>query len=86
MMMNKKRLFFWGVKQKNILIQDVSTQAGIDFALLKSPTLLISNTIFNIKPLRKYTVNGKVYYIYRIDGLDSKVLRPVILTSGKDGE
>lgn len=82
----QKRLLFWGVKQKQLLIQDVSIQRVSGFASIKSPTLLLSSTLFNLKPLREYIVNDKTYYIYRIDGIDPKVLQPIILTSGKDGK
>lgn len=86
MKMNQRRLAFWGVKQKQILIQDVSTQAGFQFASIQSPSLLVSSMLFNLKPLREYSVNEDKYYIYRIDGLDPKVLRPLISISGKDGK
>jgi 4-amino-4-deoxy-L-arabinose transferase-like glycosyltransferase len=86
MIMNQKRLSFWGVKQKQISIQDISTRAGFQFSSIKAPTLLISNTLFDIRPVREYIVNNKTYYIYRIDGLDPKVLRSGIFTMGKDGK
>jgi hypothetical protein len=82
----QKSLSFWEVKQKQISIQDVSTQGSSIFASLKSPTLFLSDALFSIKPLRECIVNNKIYYIYRIDGLDPKVLRPGIFTSAKDGK
>ena len=72
----KKSLSFWEVKQKQISIQDVSIHGSLILASLKSPAFLLSATLFDIKPLREYIVNNKTYYIYRIDGLDPKLLRP----------
>lgn len=86
MILNQKRMAFWGVKQKQILIQDVSNQADFQFASIQTPSLFVSNTLFNIKPLREYIVNGITYYIYRLEGLDPRVLRSMFLTSGKDGK
>ncbi len=86
MKMNQKRLSFWGVNPKQILIHDISKQAGFQFASIQTPSLLVSNTLFNMKPLRKYTVNGNTYYIYRLDGLDPGAFRTMIPTSGKDGK
>ena len=78
MIMNQKRLAFWGVQQKKILIQDVSMQAGFQFPLIQVPSILVSNKLLNIKPMREYIVNGKTYYIYRVDGLHLKVIRSPI--------
>jgi hypothetical protein len=78
----QQRISFWGVKQKHISIEDISEKENFRFALIKSPTLFISNALFDIKPMREYCVNDKRYYIYRIDGLDPKVLRPRILDYG----
>jgi hypothetical protein len=75
----QQRISFWGVQQKHISIEDIKEKKKFEFALIKSPTLFISNALFDIKPLREYRVNDKRYYIYRIDGLDPKVLRPRIL-------
>ena len=72
------RLLFWGVKQKQISIQDVSTYRNSRLTSSKS-LMLLSNKLFDIKPLREYIVNDKPYYIYRIDGLDPKMLRLGIL-------
>jgi len=82
MRLNQRRLAFWGVDLKQILIHDFSTLVGFPFTSIKSPALLITNTLFNIKPEREYLVNGTAYYIYRVDGLDSNVLQPV----RKDGK
>jgi hypothetical protein len=80
------RMAFWGLKQEQIFIQNVSTQGISGFTSLSSPTLLLTIERLDIKPLREYIVNDKKYFIYRIDGVDPKVLRPIILTSGKDGK
>jgi len=48
-------------------------------ASFSSPTLLHTSVHLDIKPLREYIVNNKIYYIYRIDGIDPKMLRVKIL-------
>ena len=81
-----EKMSFWGVKQKQLFIQNLSTQESSGCASISSPTLLITKTLFDIKPLREYRVNDESYYIYRIDGIDPKLLRPIIVILGKDGK
>lgn len=74
----KERMLFWGVKQNQLSAESVSAKAGINFDSLSSPTLLLTRMTFDIKPDREYLVNGKTYYIYRVDGLDPNMLQSFI--------
>ncbi|PKN88931.1 MAG: hypothetical protein CVU51_02665 [Deltaproteobacteria bacterium HGW-Deltaproteobacteria-1] len=67
------RMKFWGVKQNNISIQHVPSALNSELAVSSSTVLLLTMTRLDIKPLRKYIVNGEQYYIYRVDGINPKV-------------
>jgi hypothetical protein len=69
------RMKFWEVKQNDISIQHVSSVLNSELASSSSPTLLLTMTRLDIKPLREYTVNNQLYYIYRIDGIDPVIFR-----------
>jgi hypothetical protein len=69
------RMKFWEVKQNDISIQHISSPLTPELVGSSSPSLLLTMTPLDIKPLRKYTVNEKLYYIYRIDGIDPGILR-----------
>lgn len=60
------RMKFWEVKQNDISIQHISSPLTPELAGSSTPSLLLTMTPINIKPLRKYTVNEKLYYIYLI--------------------
>jgi hypothetical protein len=75
----QERMSFWGVKQKQITAEAVSYKNGIRFASLPYPTLLFTGVRFDLKPLREFSVDNNVCYIYRIDGIDPRTFQPRIL-------
>lgn len=57
---------FWEVKQNDISIQHIPSPLTPELAVSSSPSMFLTITPLDIKPLRKYTLNGKMYYIYLI--------------------
>ena len=83
-----ERMLFWGVKQVSLSEEAVPYAKGVrSFPARSSPTLLLTQVRLDMKPLREYLVNDQLFYVYRVDGAEPRVLQPGPIGFGsKSGE